>query len=70
MANQQRHAAETLNFLKARVREEALAAANAASVEATLIHVALATAYAKRFGESSCSGPLSATDWVNQNRVW
>ncbi len=37
-----------LAYLNGRVREEAEAAVRASSIEATLVHVALATAYARR----------------------
>lgn len=37
-----------LAYLNGRVREEAVAAVRASSIEATLIHVSLATAYARR----------------------
>ena len=61
---------ETHNFLRGRVREEAIAAADAISVEATMIHVALATAYAKRFGETSSSLQRDAAAWVSEHRIW
>lgn len=60
----------TLEFLQERVRQEAVAAVVATSIEATLIHVALATAYAKRFGENSAMARQTAHDWVDQHRVW
>ena len=41
-------AQEDTLYLRRRVREEAAAAASAHSLAATLIHVELATAYAKR----------------------
>ena len=42
------NATRELAYLNARVREEAAAAAGAFSIEATLIHISLATAYARR----------------------
>ena len=51
---------KALAYLESRVREEADAAATASSVEATLVHVVLATAYAKRLNDS----------WVQEHRVW
>lgn len=59
-----------LEYLKHRVRAEAAAAVNATSVEATSIHVALATAYAKRFGESCAMRRQATTAWVDENRLW
>lgn len=62
-------AAETRRYLERRVREEARAAAIAPSVEATLMHVRLATAYARRFGAGSA--PETSGDvWVQEQRVW
>lgn len=60
-----------LAYLECRVREEADAAARASSVEATLVHVVLATAYARRLNECS-SGRLSlpADSWAQEHRVW
>ncbi len=60
---------ETRRYLERRVREEACAAARATSVEATLIHVSLATAYARRFGASSAP-ETSGASWVQEQRVW
>ncbi|MBA3527451.1 MAG: hypothetical protein M3438_00905 [Pseudomonadota bacterium] len=60
---------EMLRCLERCVREEARAAAAAPSVEATLIHVSLASAYAKLFGEHAIDG-LSANSWVQAQRVW
>ena len=60
-----------LAYLESRTREEADAAARASSIEATLVHVVLATAYAKRLNK--CSGgrlPLPADSWVQEHRVW
>jgi hypothetical protein len=60
-----------LSYLSYRVRQEAAAAINASSVEATTIHVILATAYAKRFGEGSArAASLNAERWVAQHRLW
>ncbi|MEP7316520.1 MAG: hypothetical protein ABI667_07470 [Sphingomicrobium sp.] len=51
-------------YLSLRVREEAEAAVRAQSLAATLIHVALATAYA----EQCCNAGDRA--WIAANRVW
>ncbi|MEO5953220.1 MAG: hypothetical protein ABIQ44_12210 [Chloroflexia bacterium] len=51
-------------YLTRRVREEAVAAASAQSTAATLIHVALSTAYAKR-----CRY-VADQAWVAEHRVW
>ena len=51
-------------YLRRRVREEADAAASAHSLAATLIHVALATAYAER----CCNAGDQA--WIAANRLW
>ncbi len=67
----ERTASPSLEYLQRRVREEAEAAVRASSMPATLIHVALATAYAKRFGEMSNLAPVSAEQrWADDNRVW
>ena len=64
-------ASGSLSFLQRRVREEAEAAVRASSMPATLIHVALATAYAKRIGEISNRETASAEQkWADDNRVW
>ncbi len=64
-------ASGSLLYLQRRVREEAEAAIRASSMPATLIHVALATAYAKRFGEiSGAETPVAGTNWADDNRVW
>ena len=60
----------TLEYLEERVRHEAAAAVVATSIEATLIHVALATAYAKRFGEDSTLARHTLAAWVDEHRVW
>jgi hypothetical protein len=60
--------APCLDYLQRRVREEAEAAVRATSMPATLIHVALATAYAKRFGEVSHGGV--AVGWADEHRLW
>lgn len=52
------------DYLKRRVRDEAAAAARAGSMAATLIHVALAAAYARR----CCLA--DDRDWVAQHRIW
>ena len=60
-----------LGYLARRVRQEAAAAIEASSVEATTIHVVLATAYAKRFGEHSALPATSTAErWVAQHRLW
>lgn len=51
-------------YLRRRVREEADAAVGAHSLAATLIHVSMATAYAKR----CCDADDRA--WVANNRLW
>lgn len=57
-------------YLQLRVHEEADTAVHASSVEATLIHLALATAYAVRFNESSAAARQEAANWVDNHRVW
>ena len=60
-----------LAYLESRTREEADAAATASSIEATLVHVVLATAYAKRLNECSSGRlPLPADSWVQEHRIW
>jgi hypothetical protein len=60
-----------LNYLKRRVYEEARAAVAAPSTGATLAHVILATAYAKRLGEQSRSPEADiGNSWADQNRIW
>ena len=60
-----------LAYLESRVREEADAAARAASVEATLAHVVLATAYARRLNEFCGGRSTRAADaWVQEHRLW
>ena len=58
----------TASYLESRVREEASAAALAPSLEATMIHLALATAYARQFGE--CGLRAGDREWIDQHRVW
>lgn len=60
-----------LNYLKRRVYQEAQAAVRASSTSATLLHVILATAYARRVGEQT-RPPSSDTGqgWVDQHRIW
>jgi hypothetical protein len=53
-----------IEYLRRRVRAEAEAACDAGSLAATLIHVALATAYAKR-----CCYANDQT-WVAETRLW
>ena len=60
-----------LAYLESRLRQEADAAASAASMEASLAHLGLATRYAECFAE--CSGQsVDAADqaWVNEHRIW
>lgn len=60
-----------LNYLSHRVRQEAAAAIHASSVEATTIHVILATVYAMRLRDQSALSAHSAAErWVAQHRVW
>ncbi len=51
-------------YLGRRLRDETDAATDARSLSATLIHVALATAYAKR----CCSAADQA--WLAETRLW
>ena len=60
----------TLEYLGQRVREEALAAANATSPKVTMVHVALATAYARCFGATCATEQQAAKAWVDEHRVW
>jgi hypothetical protein len=63
--------AAELSYLRRRVAEEANAAVVARSTDTTLIHVALALAYAKRFGEQSRAPQLSnRASWADQHRLW
>lgn len=60
-----------LDYLRDRVREEADAAAAASSMAVTLVHLSLATAYAKR----CCAQPgwTSGADerlWADEHRIW
>ena len=65
------HLGDNLSYLHRRIRQEAEAAIRASSIASTSIHVVLATAYAKRFGEdSAASAPSDAQDWVNEHRLW
>lgn len=60
-----------LAYLESRVRAEAGAAAAASSLAATLIHVSLATAYARRFGEcTERNMVLNGRIWAEEHRVW
>ncbi len=58
------HAERDIEYLRRRVRAEAEAACSAGSLAATLIHVVLATAYAKR-----CCYAHDRT-WVAETRLW
>ncbi len=51
-------------YLRRRVYEETKAAVIASSPGATLIHVIMATAYAKQMDEQS------RLRWVDEHRVW
>ncbi len=60
-----------LGYLECRVREEAKAAAQASSIEATLAHLVLATRYAERFGEyAGRSASPKDRSWVEDQRIW
>jgi hypothetical protein len=61
---------QSLGYLKRRVAEEAAAAISATSIEVRLIHIAFATAYAKRVRESSALGRRASVAWVDEHRVW
>lgn len=62
---------ESLGYLHCRIREEADAAVRAASLEATLAHVHLATAYAMRVREQSGTDLAAAgRSWADQHRIW
>jgi hypothetical protein len=62
---------ESLGYLHCRVREEADAAVRAGSLEATLAHLQLATAFANRIREYP-AGRSSVVDehWADEHRVW
>lgn len=61
----------TLAYLESRVREEADAAGRAASLEATLVHVALATRYAERFRQcSDRNAAFNGEVWLEEHRLW
>ena len=61
----------TLAYLESRVREEAVAAARACSIKASLAHVMLATRYAERFSECAEQSAISAGQlWVEEHRLW
>lgn len=71
LADDGRNEPDSLGYLSRRVRQEAEAAVLASTAESTLIHVLLATAYAKRFGEVSAQGASSAgQSWVDRHRLW
>jgi hypothetical protein len=60
-----------LRYLSRRIQQEATAAIGATSVEATTIHVILATAYAKRHGECSVRGiSFTGEGWADEHRCW
>ena len=64
-------ATASLAYLESRVREEVEAALRASSIEATLIHLNLATNYAQRFGQ--CLGrktSVSGKSWADEQRIW
>ncbi len=58
-----------LDYLRGRVREEAAAAVSAETLASTLIHVVLATAYAKRCGGGDDRIVASSRAWVEEHRV-
>lgn len=61
----------TLTYLESRVREEALAAVAAPSIEATLVHLVLATAYARHYNErTDATSGFEDRAWVEVHRVW
>ena len=62
---------ELVSYLHGRMIEEADAAVKASSMEATIIHVTLATAYAKRLCDHSGWSAVSHDKhWIDHNRVW
>jgi hypothetical protein len=59
------------SYLVSRVQEEAAAAADATSIETTLIHLKLATAYAQRLSEEVAGLPHPrAQSWADEHRIW
>ena len=61
----------TRAYLESRVREEAVAAARACSIEASLAHVVLATRYAERFNGCAEQSVIWAGQlWVEEHRLW
>ena len=61
----------TLAYLESRLREETVAAARAASIEASLAHVVLATRYAERFSQCAEQRAIAAGQlWVEEHRLW
>jgi hypothetical protein len=59
------------SYLARRVQEEAAAAADATSLEATIIHLKLATAYARRLSEEvAFPWHLRAQSWADEHRIW
>lgn len=62
--------AASIGYLHGRIREEAEAAVRAASLEATLAHVHLATAYAKRICQHSDGAAVSQDCWADHHRLW
>lgn len=65
------HQSVTFAYLESRVREEADAAASARSIEATIVHVLLATRYAERLTQCSGQNTHSADQsWVEDHRLW
>jgi hypothetical protein len=62
---------ESIGYLHCRVREEADAAVRAASLEATLAHIHLATAFANRIRDYSAAAPSRVGNgWADEHRVW
>ena len=61
----------TLDYLESKVREEAVAAARACSVEASSAHVELATRYAEHFSQCAEQSAIFAGQlWVEKHRLW
>lgn len=59
------------SYFVSRVKGEAAAAADAVSLEATIIHLKLATAYAQRLSEGVGGPPhIRAQSWADEHRIW
>ena len=59
-----------LDYLSGRARKEADAAGSAETLASTLIHLVLATVYAKCRSESDDRIVASGRAWVAEHRVW